>query len=107
MEKYKVENENCRLDKYIADKDDRYSRTIIQKMIEDGKVLVNGKAAKSSYKVVTGDLVTIENAEPKEDLKLKPQKIAACVLGLPSMHAASTLEISRFHSVKTRRPEKR
>lgn len=75
MEKYKVENENCRLDKYIADKDDRYSRTIIQKMIEDGKVFVNGKAAKSSYKVVTGDLVTIENAEPKEDLRLKPQKI--------------------------------
>ncbi len=75
MEEYKVQNESCRLDKYIAEKNSNYSRAIIQKMIVDEKVLVNGKKTKNSYKVTTGDVVTIENSEPKEDFKLKPQKI--------------------------------
>ena len=52
MEEYNVENENCRLDKYIVDKNSKYSRTIIQKMIEEGKILVNGEKTKSSYRVL-------------------------------------------------------
>ena len=75
MEKYIVENENCRLDKYIADKNNNFSRTIIQKMIDEEKVLVNGKVQKNSYKVNIGDIVTIEEYKAKEDLTLKPQKI--------------------------------
>lgn len=75
MEEYKVQNESCRLDKYIAEKNSNYSRAIIQKMIIDEKVLVNGKKTKNSYKVTTGDIITIEDSEPKEDFKLKPQKI--------------------------------
>ena len=75
MKEYKVLNENCRLDKYIAEKNNTYSRVIIQKMIIDEKVLVNGKKAKNSYKVNEGDIVTIEDTLPKEDFKLKPQKI--------------------------------
>lgn len=75
MEEYKVLNENCRLDKYIAEKSSKYSRAIIQKMIVDEKVLVNGKKTKNSYKVNEGDIITIQNNEPKEDFKLKPQKI--------------------------------
>ena len=75
MEEYIVENENCRLDKYIAGKNNNLSRTIIQKMIDEKKVLVNGKTVKSSYKVIQNDIVTIEELEAKEDLKLKPQKI--------------------------------
>lgn len=75
MEEYKVQNESCRLDKYIAEKNSNYSRSIIQKMIIDEKVLVNGKKTKNSYKVATGDVITIEDSEPKEDFKLKPQKI--------------------------------
>lgn len=75
MEEYKVQNESCRLDKYIAEKNSNYSRAIIQKMIIDEKVLVNGKKTKNSYKVTTGDVITIEDSEPKEDFKLKPQKI--------------------------------
>lgn len=75
MEEYKVQNESCRLDKYIAEKNSNYSRAIIQKMIVDEKVLVNGKKTKNSYKVTAGDVVTIEDSEPKENFKLKPQKI--------------------------------
>ena len=80
MEEYNVENENCRLDKYIVDKNSKYSRTIIQKMIEEGKILVNGEKTKSSYRVDIGDLVTIESITPKEDIKLKPQKIDLSVV---------------------------
>ena len=75
MEKYIVEDEDYRLDKYIAEKNNNYSRTIIQKMIDEEKILVNGKKTKCSYKVVPGDIVTVEELKPKEDLLLKPQKI--------------------------------
>lgn len=75
MEKYIVEDENCRLDKYIAQKNNNFSRTIIQKMIDEGKVLVNGKNTKSSYTVIPGDVITVEEYKAKEDLTLKPQKI--------------------------------
>ena len=75
MEQYIVEDENCRLDKYIAGKNSSFSRTIIQKMIDEEKILVNDKKTKSSYKVISGDIVTVEKMEAKEDITLKPQKI--------------------------------
>lgn len=72
---YKVIDENCRLDKYIAEKNSDLSRAIIQKLITEKKILVNGKKTKNSYKVTTGDVITIEELEPKEDTYLKPQKM--------------------------------
>lgn len=75
MKEYKVLNEDCRLDKYITQKNDKYSRAIIQKMIAEEKILVNGKKTRNSYKVIPGDIVEIEDITPKEDFKLKPQKI--------------------------------
>lgn len=75
MKEYKVLNENCRLDKYIAEKDSDLSRAIIQKLITEEKILVNGKKTKNSYKVSTGDIVTIEDIEAKEDIYLKPQRM--------------------------------
>ena len=75
MEEYKVSEENCRLDKYLADKNNKLSRAIIQKMIAEEKILVNGKKTKNSYKVISGDVVTLEEQEAKEDFKLKPQKM--------------------------------
>lgn len=75
MEQYVVEDENCRLDKYIADKNGKLSRALVQKMIEEEKVLVNGKTTKSSYNIQPGDIITLEKIELKEDNKLIPQKI--------------------------------
>lgn len=75
MNEYKIENENCRLDKYLAEKDKELSRTIIQKLISEEKILVNGKTTKSSYKVNRGDIVTVEELKAKEDIYLKPQKM--------------------------------
>lgn len=75
MEEYKVLDENCRLDKYIVEKNSNLSRALIQKLITEEKILVNGKKTKNSYKVNIGDIVTIEEIEPKEDTYLKPQKM--------------------------------
>ena len=35
----------------------------------------NGKKTKNSYKVSNGDVITVEEYKPKEDIKLKPQKM--------------------------------
>ncbi len=53
-----------RLDKYINIED--FSRSRIQKLIDDGFVLVNGEVAKSRDKVKDGDVITIDvpDAEP-------------------------------------------
>ena len=75
LEEYKVLNENCRLDKYIAEKNNNLSRAIIQKLIAEEKILVNGKKTKNSYKVSSGDMITIEEIRVKEDTYLKPQKM--------------------------------
>lgn len=76
MKQFIVENEyvNLRLDKAIAVKYPDLSRTTIQRLIDNGKVLVNSKVMKASYKVVLGNDIKIEEEEPKE-VSLKPQDI--------------------------------
>lgn len=74
MEKIIAEMENVRLDAYIAQKCGTLSRTMIQKLIEDGEVLVNGKEKKISYKTKQGDVIEIHIPEAKE-INLKAQNI--------------------------------
>lgn len=65
-----------RLDKVLAASIDRVSRTAIQKLIDGGFISVNGKTPKASYRVVDGDVVSVEfpaNEEPDivaEDIPL-------------------------------------
>src|SRR5205085_7734047 len=54
----------ARLDAYLAAKISERSRSSIQRLIEDGDVLVNDRAAKSSYKLRAGDRVEVELAPP-------------------------------------------
>lgn len=76
MQEYKVkqEEQNTRLDKIIADIDNNISRTSVQRLIEEGKIRVNKKQQKPSYKVTEGDIIEIEKEEPQE-IDLKPQEI--------------------------------
>ena len=66
--KYKVkkEDEKIRLDKYISEKNEDLSRAMIQKLIKENKVLVNGNISKESYKVVENDDISLEIEPPKE-----------------------------------------
>lgn len=74
METIIVEQEDVRLDVYIAEKYSMLSRTMIQKLIENGDIQVNGLNKKISYKVVIGDKISIHIPEVKE-VNLKPQEI--------------------------------
>ena len=59
-----IDNED-RLDKYLLDKIE-VSRSKLQKMIENGNVLVNGNKVKNSYVVKIDDEITIdENYQEK------------------------------------------
>ena len=69
-----VDIDGQRLDVYICQIKSDISRSMVQKMIEQSKILVNGKKEKPSYKLKVGDNITIEYIKPQET-KLKPQKI--------------------------------
>jgi len=79
MDKYIIEESNARLDKEIAKFNNKLSRMTIQRMIEESQILVNGKSVKPSYKVSSGDVVTIEDVIP-EDSELKPQDIPVDII---------------------------
>ena len=67
-----------RIDTYLSEKEE-YSRMAIQRLINDGKIIVNGKKIKASYKVQNGDKIKIEEEKPKE-IELKAQNIPLEVL---------------------------
>lgn len=72
---------NCqgsRLDKYLAENTD-LSRSFLQDMIKDQKVLVNNNIAKSSYKVILGDEITLFIPD-LEELDVIPQNIPLDIL---------------------------
>ncbi|MGE5632882.1 MAG: RluA family pseudouridine synthase [Caulobacteraceae bacterium] len=63
-----------RLDSFLSENIEGYSRTYIQKLIDDGLATVNGKKSKTSYKVKTGDLVDITIPDPVP-LEVEAEKI--------------------------------
>lgn len=73
------EQEKMRLDTYIAKKDESLSRSMIQKLLDNNKILVNGKQEKASYKVQKGDKIQIE-IEPPKEVKLEAQEIPIDVI---------------------------
>ena len=76
MKKIIVQNneKGGRLDSYITKKLNDLSRANIQRLIEDGNILVNRAKQKISYKVNSGDKIEITIPEPKK-IDLKPQDI--------------------------------
>lgn len=74
MEIIKVKEGNIRLDVYVSREKPELSRTIIQKLIENGDILVNNEKKKLSYKVEIDDVITVQIPKVKE-IDLKPQEI--------------------------------
>ena len=62
-----AEVNNKRLDTYISTKVEDLTRSMVQKLIRDGKVTINGKIEKESYKVKIDDKISIEIDDPKEN----------------------------------------
>ena len=63
-----------RIDHYLAILGIGLSRTRIQTLIKEEKILVNDKATESSYKLKVDDKITVDIPEPKE-LKVSPEDI--------------------------------
>ena len=63
-----------RIDKYLNEAGILVSRSAIQRLIEEGKIRVNGEKIKTSYKVQEGDNIEIDEEMPKDEV-LKPQEI--------------------------------
>ncbi len=68
-----VEQENIRIDKYLAEKLE-LSRSKIQKMIEEGDILINGKRVSSNYKTKLRDKVEIRDVS-NNDILIEKENI--------------------------------
>lgn len=73
------EYEDERIDKYMASLIDSLSRSFIQKMMKEEKVLVNGKPAKANYRLKTEDEICFELPEAVEP-DIEPENIPLDIL---------------------------
>lgn len=61
------EDAGLRIDKWLSDQTDiDLTRSAVAKLIESGKVIVNGKAVSKSYKIQADDVVDVEIPDPVE-----------------------------------------
>ncbi|MDD6121674.1 MAG: RluA family pseudouridine synthase [Solobacterium sp.] len=72
--KVNEEDKGLRIDSFLANSSD-LSRSQIQKLIEEGRVLVNNETTVSRYKVNPGDFITAEYLE-QTPTDIKPKNIA-------------------------------
>ena len=83
MQEFKLnctgEESGLRIDRYLADHLDGQSRNSIQKLIEEGHVLVNGNTCRASYKLQENDqiFVSVPDAVLTE---LRPERIPLDIL---------------------------
>ena len=71
----KENNQKKRLDSFISEECGlNLSRTMVKKLLDEEKILVNNKLQKASYKPEIGDILTIDIPKPKE-IKLEAQDI--------------------------------
>ena len=71
---YVGEEDNGRIDAFLAKELDEFSRTYIQKLIINRLVEVNGKSVKPRYLVKEGDYITVKLSKPKE-IEIVPENI--------------------------------
>lgn len=78
---FQVESEDigARIDKYLVEALEEYSRSFIQQLLSDGLVTVNDKVSKANYKVRANDIIRITIPESKE-IELVPQNIPLDIL---------------------------
>ena len=72
MAKIIVEQGGDRIDKFLAQKLDK-SRSLIQKLIKDELVLVNGETVKTNYSVADGDEIDVKQLDVVDNTNIIPQ----------------------------------
>lgn len=73
------EYENTRLDVYLSKMFEDKSRSYLQKLVENGNILVNEKLKKANYKLKTNDEITIKMPE-LEELIVEPEDMDINIL---------------------------
>ena len=68
------EHQLMRLDKYVASQLSDLSRTYLQQLITEGRLLVDGQARRAAFKMTPGQVVTL-SLPPTEDFELEAQDI--------------------------------
>ncbi len=69
-----VDTTGSRLDRYIAEHLPELSRAAVQRLIEDGEILVDGVARKASYRVLAGEKISLR-IPPPESVTPRAEKI--------------------------------
>lgn len=63
---FTVDEQGTRLDKWLTDQSDDWSRSLTQSWIQEGHVTVNNERSKANYKLKTGDVVRVNVPEVQE-----------------------------------------
>lgn len=83
MEKYcfsiDIENEKQRIDKYLADELEDFSRSFLQGLFKEELILVNEKPVKANYKLRCGDEICLQIPEQKE-VEIREENIPLDIL---------------------------
>lgn len=72
MEKIIAKHGGERIDKFLAQKLDK-SRSLVQKLIKDELVLVNGEVVKTNYSVSDGDEIDVKQLDAVDNTNIIPQ----------------------------------
>lgn len=73
------EDEGTRIDKYLAESFQDFSRSYLQKLIKDEQIIVNEKIVKANYKIGANDQITVMIPDPKV-LEILPENIPLNIL---------------------------
>ncbi|MGB9594220.1 MAG: RluA family pseudouridine synthase, partial [Anaerolineae bacterium] len=69
-----AERGGVRVDKYVAEAVPDLSRAAVQRLIDEGRILVNGAVVKASYRLEPGDAISVE-IPPPVDVSIAPEPI--------------------------------
>jgi 23S rRNA pseudouridine1911/1915/1917 synthase len=75
-----VDTTGARLDLYVSQSCQGLSRSAVQKLIEDGQVLINGEPGKPSRKMKTGDVILVHVPPPEPSPELIPEEMPLAIL---------------------------
>ena len=63
--------DNCRIDRWVRNNFKKIPQSLLEKNLRKGKIKVNHKKVKSSFKVKTNDKIDIFNLNYKENISQK------------------------------------
>ena len=77
IENYVIDStyNNMRLDRWLRNEIGNIPQSLIEKYLRSGKIKVNKKKVKSSFKIKTNDKIDIFNLNFKENISQKKKKI--------------------------------